>query len=240
MLSSPFDETAVDFLEKLNVKIYKIASFEITHLPLIAKVARTGKPIIMSTGMASVSDIEAAVKTARRNGCKDIVLLKCTSSYPADPINSNINTIPHLKNMFKTEFGLSDHTKGVGVAIASIALGAAVIEKHFTLSRADGGVDSEFSMEPDEMKLLVEEVSRAHQALGDITYGPTKEEKNSLGFRRSIYVAEDIEKGELFTENNLRIVRPGDGAEPKLIYDLVGRKSTRRLKKGTPFSLDLL
>jgi N-acetylneuraminate synthase len=227
-------------LEKLNVQIYKIASFEITHLPLIAKVAKTGKPIIMSTGMASLSDIEAAVKTATKNGCKDIVLLKCTSTYPAEPINSNINTIPHLKNLFKTEVGLSDHTKGVGVAIASIALGASVIEKHFTLSRADGGVDSEFSMEPDELKLLVEEVSRAHKAMGDITYGPTNDEKNSLMFRRSIYVAEDIEKGDIFTEKNLRIVRPGDGAKPKLIYDLLGKRSTRQLKKGTPFSLDLM
>ncbi|MFN3395152.1 MAG: pseudaminic acid synthase, partial [Candidatus Thermochlorobacter sp.] len=186
--STPFDETAVDFLEDLNVPAYKIASFENNHLPLLKKVARTGKPVIMSTGVSTLSMIEEAVNTLRENGCKDIILLKCTSTYPASPENSNILTIPHLAQLFNCHVGLSDHTMGVGVAVAAIALGARVIEKHFCLSRAEGGVDSAFSLEPHEFKMLVEECNRAFLGLGKVHYGILEEEKKSLTYKRSIYV----------------------------------------------------
>ncbi|MCA9725899.1 MAG: pseudaminic acid synthase, partial [Kurthia sp.] len=213
--STPFDDSAVDFLETLDVPLYKIASFENTDLPLIKKVAATGKPMIVSTGMANAAELDELVRTAKENGCKDLILLKCTSTYPATPENTNIATIPHMRELFDVQVGLSDHTMGTGVAVAAVALGATVIEKHFTLSRADGGVDAAFSMEPAEMKALVEETERAWQAIGKVTYGPTEKEKASLKFRRSIYVAKDIQAGESFTEENIRIVRPGYGLEPK-------------------------
>ena len=238
--SSPFDESAVDFLEELDVPAYKIASFENNHLPLIKKAAATGKPIIISTGMANLGELDEAVSTALDAGCSGLVLLKCTSTYPASPENTNIRTIPHLRNLFDCEVGLSDHTMGVGVAVAAVALGATVIEKHFTLSRSDGGVDSAFSLEPDEMKSLVEETKRAWQSLGGVRYGPTEAEKNSLQFRRSIYVAEDISAGEFYTTKNLRIVRPGLGAPPKLLESILGKKASKPLKKGEPLSLDIL
>lgn len=238
--SSPFDETAVDFLLDLDVPAFKIASFENNHLPLIEKAAATGKPLIISTGMATLGELDQAVTTARDAGCDQLILLKCTSTYPATPENTNISTIPHLKQLFGAEVGLSDHTMGVGVAVASVALGASVIEKHFTLSRADGGVDSAFSLEPHELKALVVESERAWQALGEVTYGPTDAERNSLVFRRSIYVSEDIAEGESFTSKNLRIVRPGDGAPPALLKDLIGRTARRSFKKGTPLRLDFL
>lgn len=212
--SSPFDESAVDFLQELDVPAFKIASFENNHLPLISKAASTGKPLIISTGLASLGELDSAVRTARQAGCSDLILLKCTSTYPAIPLNTNIKTITHLKDLFDCEVGLSDHTMGIGVALASVALGAAVIEKHFTLSRAEGGVDSAFSLEPHELEALVKESERAWQALGKISYGPTQDEIKSLQFRRSIYVAEDIPKGETFTAENIRIVRPGNGAPP--------------------------
>lgn len=236
--SSPFDESAVDFLEELDVPAYKIASFENNHLPLIAKAAATGKPLIISTGMASLGELDEAVKTARNAGCSQLILLKCTSTYPADPKNTNISTIPHLRTLFDVEVGLSDHTMGVGVAVASVALGASVIEKHFTLSRAEGGVDSAFSLEPNELKSLVVETQRAWSSLGEVRYGPTHLEQKSLVFRRSIYVAQDIAKGEIFTTSNLRIVRPGDGAPPSLLKQLLGRKSRRAYIRGTPFNID--
>ncbi|OGS72943.1 MAG: pseudaminic acid synthase [Flavobacteria bacterium RIFCSPLOWO2_12_FULL_35_11] len=238
--STPFDETAVDFLEGLNVPAYKIASFENNHLPLIRKVASTKKPIIISTGMATITELDEAVRTARESGCKDIVLLKCTSTYPTTPENTNILTIPHLKELFGVETGLSDHTLGIGVAVASVALGATVIEKHFTLSRADGGVDSVFSMEPDEMKQLVEETQKAWQALGRVSYGPTEKEKESGKFRRSIYVVKDIMDGEEFTSKNLGIIRPGDGLPPKYLDVLLGRCASHNIKKGTPMSWNLV
>ena len=238
--STPFDDTAVDFLETLDVPCYKIASFENIHLPLIRKVAATGKPIILSTGMASIAELDEAVTTAREAGCKDLVLLKCTSSYPATPENTNILTIPHLRELFNCEVGLSDHTMGVGVSVASVALGATVIEKHFTLCRADGGVDSAFSLEPPEMNALVVETERAWQALGKVSYGPTESEKKSLVFRRSIYVAEDIKAGEAFTANNLRIIRPGNGLPPKYLDMLLGKKADRDYPKGTPVTWDFL
>ena len=238
--SSPFDESAVDFLEDLNVPAYKIASFENNHLPLIAKAASIGKPLIISTGMASLAELERAVITAADAGCQQLVLLKCTSTYPATPENTNIRTIPHLRELFGCEVGLSDHTMGVGVAVASVALGATVVEKHFTLARADGGVDSAFSLEPDELAALVSDTKRAWQALGQVRYGPTEAEQKSVVFRRSIYVAADIAEGEAFTQNNLRIVRPGSGAPPWLLEQLLGRTARRNYSAGTPLSLDQL
>ena len=231
--STPFDETAVDFLEELNVPTYKIASFENTHLPLIKKVAATGKPMIISTGMASVAELDETVRTVREAGCKQFVLLKCTSTYPASPENSNVLTIPHMRKLFDCEVGLSDHTMGVGAAVAAVAHGATVIEKHFTLRRADGGIDSAFSLEPEEMKSLVIETERAWQSLGDVTYGPSEAEKGSLTFRRSLYIAKDMKKGDVLDKENLRIVRPGLGLPPKYHEVILGRKVNRDLKKGT-------
>jgi len=232
--SSPFDETAVDFLEKLNVPMYKIASFENNHLPLIKKVASTGKPIIMSTGMATIAELDEAVTTARKNGCKDLILLKCTSTYPASPENSNLLTIPHLRDLFGCKVGLSDHTLGIGASVASVALGATVIEKHFTLSRADGGVDSAFSMEPSEMAQLVRECEAASLALGEIKYGPTPAEEKSMVFRRSIYVAKDMKVGDVFTPENIRVVRPANGLSPSHFSVFLGRKAASDISKGTP------
>jgi pseudaminic acid synthase len=238
--STPFDETAVDFLENLNVPVYKISSFENNHLPLIRRVASTGKPMIISAGMATIAELDETVKTARDSGCEDIILMKCTSTYPASPEESNLVTIPHLKQLFNIEVGLSDHTLGIGASIAGIALGATVIEKHFTLSRADGGVDSAFSMEPDEMKFLVEETEKAWQSLGKVSYGPTKEEKASTIFRRSIYIVEDIKEGEEFTRKNLHIIRPGDGLKPKYYDTLLGKKVNKDVKAATPLSWDII
>ena len=221
--SSPFDETAVDFLEDLGVPAYKIASFENNHLPLIEKVAATGKPLIISTGMASLGELDDAVRTAREAGCTQLVLLKCTSTYPASPEITNLRTIPHMRELFGCEVGLSDHTMGIGAALAVVALGASVIENHFTLARADCGVDSAFSLEPIELSSMVMEVERAWHAMGQVRYGPTQAEQMSLLFRCSIYVAKDISPGEAFTRENLRIVRPGDGAPPHLYYQLLGR-----------------
>lgn len=231
--SSPFELKAVDFLEYLNVPCYKIASFELVDLQLIKRVAQTGKPIIMSTGMATMSDIELAVNTARAVGNHQIILLKCTSTYPANPSDSNLLTIPHLRQAFGTQVGLSDHTMGVGVPCAAVALGATVIEKHFTLSRAEGGVDAAFSLEPHELKLLVEETTRAWQAMGEVRYGGSEKEQASLKFRRSIYVSEDIEAGAVLTPENIRVIRPGFGLQPKFIDTLIGLRVNKPLKKGT-------
>ncbi len=238
--SSPFDEQAVDLLEQLGAPAYKIASFENNHLPLIEKVAATGKPLIISTGMASLAELERAVSTARASGCGDITLLKCTSTYPASPSNTNLLTIPHLSDLFDVNVGLSDHTMGIGVAVASVALGASVIEKHFTLSRDDGGVDSAFSLEPSEFASLVIETKRAWDALGSITYGPTVAERKSLIFRRSIYVSADISEGDFFTSENIRIVRPGDGAPPHFYDHIIGKRAKASFAKGTPLNLDHL
>ena len=234
--SSPFDETAVDFLEDLDAPAYKIASFENNHLPLIAKAASTGKPLIISTGMATLSELDDAVKTAREAGCQQLVLLKCTSNYPSSPENTNLRTILHLRQLFNTEVGLSDHTMGIGAAVAAIALGASVVEKHFTLARSDGGVDSAFSLEPSELSALVLETERAWQALGEVRYGPTEAEQKSLVFRRSIYVSKDLQPGDLLSAENLCIVRPGDGLPPKLLHALLGRSVAKPLKRGTPIN----
>jgi len=232
--STPFDDTSVDFLESLDIPFYKIASFENTHLPLIRKIASTGKPIIISTGMASLSDLYDLVATIRKEENNNIILLKCTSSYPSDPKESNLLTIPHMRNLFDCEVGLSDHTLGIGAAVASVALGATVIEKHFTLSRAEGGVDLAFSLEPEEMKNLVIESERAWQSLGKISYLISEKEKKSLQFRRSLYIAKDMKAGEIFTKENLRIVRPGFGLEPKNFDLILGKKASCDLGKGTP------
>jgi pseudaminic acid synthase len=234
--STPFDETSVDFLETLNVPCYKIASAEIIDLPLIKKVALTGKPIILSTGMANLSEISEAVEVARNCGCQDLVLLKCTSTYPAEPINSNIKTLVNLRDIFNCEVGISDHTMGIGVSVASIALGAVVIEKHLTLNRSDGGVDSIFSLEPNEMEQLVIETERAWQALGRISYGPTFDEEKSLKYRRSIYITKDIKAGDILTKSNIRCIRPGLGLAPKYYELLLGKRINKDACAGTAFS----
>lgn len=232
--STPFDDTAVDFLENLGTPAHKIASFENNHFPLLKKVAQTGKPVIMSTGASTLANLDEAVSVLRANGCKDLVLLKCTSNYPASPENSNVRTIPHLRELFQCEVGLSDHTMGIGVPCAAVTLGATVIEKHFCLSRAEGGVDSAFSLEPDELKSLVVETERAWQSLGHIQYGVQEAEKKSLLFKRSIYVVKDIKSGETFTEDNIRVIRPGDGLHPKYYEALIGKINHTALKAGTP------
>lgn len=238
--STPFDETAVDFLETLDVPCYKIASFENTDIPLIKRVSATGKPVIISTGMATIAELDETVRAARVAGCADLILLKCTSNYPASPENSNLRTIPHLRELFDCEVGLSDHTLGIGAAIAAVALGSTVIEKHFTLSRADGGVDSAFSLEPDEMASLVVETERAWQALGQVRYGPTEAEKDSLVFRRSLYITADMKTGDLLTKDNLRAIRPGYGLPPKYLEILIGKGVNRDVRTGTPMRWDVV
>lgn len=231
--SSPFEIGAVDFLEELEVPCYKIASFELVDIPLIRKVAATGKPIIMSTGMASVADIQAAIDAAKSVGNEQIILLKCTSSYPATASDANLATIPHLRDMFGYQVGLSDHTLGIGVACAAAALGATVIEKHFTLDRNDGGVDSSFSLEPHEFELLVTESERASVSLGQIKYSGSATEQKSLKFRRSLYISQDLKKGDVLTSENLKIVRPGYGLAPKNIDILLGMTINQDIPAGT-------
>ena len=237
--STPFDETAVDFLETLGVPCYKIASFENTDLPLIRRVAATGKPMIISTGMATVAELELSVKTVREAGCKDLVLLKCTSTYPAEPVNTNLQTIPHMRELFGCEIGLSDHTMGVGASVAAVALGACVIEKHFTLSRAEGGVDAAFSLEPAELASLVLETRRAFDALGQVKYGPTTAETASIVFRRSLYAVKDIAAGEALTKDNVRAIRPGLGLAPRHYEAVVGKCARELIKAGTALSWGL-
>jgi len=238
--SSPFDETAVDFLESLGAPAYKIASFENNHLPLIRKAASTGKPLIISTGMATIAEIYEAVQAAREGGCSDLVLLKCTSTYPATPENSNVLTIPNMRELFGCEVGLSDHTMGVGASVAAVAHGASVIEKHFTLNRADGGVDSTFSLEPSELQSLVVETERAWQSLGEVVYGAREDEKKNLIFRRSLYFTKDLSLGEVVTADNIKIIRPGYGVSPKYLEIIIGRKVNRSVKKGAAVSWELL
>jgi pseudaminic acid synthase len=238
--STPFDDTSVDFLEDLDVPLYKIASFENTDLPLIKKVASTGKPMIISTGMASIAELDDTVCAAREAGCKDLILLKCTSTYPATPKNTNILTIPHMRDLFNCEVGLSDHTMGIGVSVASVALGASVVEKHFTLDRSDGGVDSTFSMEPKEMSNLVIETERAWQALGKVSYGVTDAEKKSLAFRRTLYIVKDLVKGEILTKDNVRAIRPGLGLPTKHMDIILGKEVSADVNQGTALSWDLI
>ena len=236
--SSPFDETAVDLLESLNNPIYKIASFEINHIPLLKYIAKTGKPVIMSTGASSLSEIAEAVNVLKREGCENLTLLKCTSTYPASAENSNLNTIPHLKELFNCEVGLSDHTMGIGVAVAAIAKGANVIEKHFCLDRSEGGVDSAFSLEPAEFKQLVIEAKNAYLALGKINYGITNDEKKVDAGKRSIYVSDKINEGEIITTKNIKVIRPGYGLHPRYYTDVLGKKANKNLEIGQPLSFN--
>ena len=238
--STPFDATAVDFLEKLEAPCYKIASFENSDIHLIRRVCKTGKPVIVSTGMASPGDLQLIVNTLKNAGCKQFVLLKCTSQYPASPSDANIKTIPHMANMFNCQVGLSDHTMGIGVPIAAVALGATVIEKHFCLSRGEGGVDADFSLEPNELKLLVEETKRAWQALGSVNYQLSDNEKKSTQFRRSIYFVKEMKKGEVITEKCIRAIRPGFGLAPKYWDNLIGKKVNQDVVKGQKTSWELL
>lgn len=237
--STPFDDAAVEFLESLNVPAYKIASFENVHLPLIRKAASTGKPLLLSTGMATLAELEEAVDAARGAGCRELILLKCTSTYPATPVNSNVLTIPHLRDLFGAEVGLSDHTMGVGAAVAAVAHGAVVIEKHFTLRRADGGVDSAFSLEPEELASLVTETRRGWESLGHVAYGPSEAERKSTVFRRSLYIAQDLAAGDVLTSDNLKIIRPGRGLHPRYYEQLLGRRVRMAVKRGTAASWDL-
>ena len=232
--STPFDESAVDFLEKLGAPAYKIASFENTDIPLIERVAATGKPVIISTGMATQDELDESVCAAQKAGCKDLILLKCTSTYPATPKNTNLLTIPYLRDRYGCEIGLSDHTLGIGVAISSVALGATVIEKHFTLKRSDGGVDSTFSLQPHEMKELIEETKRAWQSLGKVFVGSTQAEKSSIMFRRSLYVVKDMKAGDVLNKENVRAIRPGLGLSPREFDRVVGKKVKYDVKRGTP------
>lgn len=238
--STPFDDSAVDFLESLDVPAYKIASFEITDLPLIRRVASTRKPLLISTGMASMAEIDDAVRTARHAGCHDLMLLKCTSTYPASPAGANIRTIPHLAATFGLPVGLSDHTMGVGVAAGAVALGASVIEKHLTLDRAGGGVDAAFSAEPYELEQLVSEAGRAWEARGEVRYGPTDAEVPSLRHRRSLYIVTNVQAGDRLTVENVRAIRPGDGLSPKYAEIVLGMRVARDVVRGTPLSWDLL
>ena len=238
--STPFDATAVDFLEELSVPCYKIASFENTDMALIKRAAATKKPMIISTGMATEIELEETVTVAREAGCKDLILLKCTSSYPASPENTNIITIPHMRNKYQVQVGLSDHTMGIGTAIAAVAHGATVIEKHFTLHRSDGGVDSAFSMEPAEMSQLVLETKRAWQALGKVNYGPTEAEKKSIQFRRSLYIVKDLKLGDMLTRENVRAIRPGLGLPPKYLEQVLGKIIKKEVKRGTRLEWELI
>ncbi|OEU41773.1 pseudaminic acid synthase [Methanosarcina sp. Ant1] len=238
--SSPFDKTSVDFLEKMNVPAYKVASFEITDIPLIEYIASKGKPVIISTGIATLADIEEAVNACKRMGNDQIALLKCTSAYPAPLEDVNLNTIPNLKDTFKTVIGLSDHTLGISVPIAAVALGAKIVEKHFILDRSLGGPDAAFSLEPQEFKAMVEAVRDVEKALGEVNYELTDKMKKSREFSRSLFVVEDVKKGELFTDKNVRSIRPGFGLHPKYLNHVLGKTSKKYLKKGTPLNWDLI
>ncbi|MDR3358360.1 MAG: pseudaminic acid synthase [Desulfovibrio sp.] len=238
--STPFDPTAVDFLESLNVPCHKAASFEIVDIPLLKKIAATGKPVIMSTGMATLAEIDEAVRTLRENGTKELTLLKCTSAYPAPAEEANLRTIPHLAQTFGCPAGLSDHTTGSAVAVVAVSLGACVIEKHFTLSRADGGPDAAFSMEPEEFGRMARDIRTAGQALGRVSYALTEKEKQSAAFRRSLFVVKDMKAGDLFTEENVRSIRPGCGLHPRYLGNILGRKTNVEISAGTPLAWNLV
>lgn len=240
LFSSPFDSSAVDFLEDMNVPAYKIASFEVVDLPLLKKVAATGKPVIMSTGMASLIEIEEAVNTLREAGAKDIALLKCTSAYPSSPEEMNLKTIKHLSSTFGLPAGISDHTLGSAVSIAAVALEACIVEKHFTLSRSESGPDSSFSMTPEEFKEMVNGVRVVEKALGSVSYEVTEKQRASRVFRRSLFVIKDIKAGEKFSEDNIRSIRPGYGLHTRYLSEVIGSEASRDIKKGTPLSWDLI
>lgn len=238
--SAPFDESAVDYLEALDCPLYKIASFEIVHIPLLRRVAKTGKPVIISTGMSSVGEIDEAVKAVKSEGNDQILLLKCTSTYPADPADTNLLTIPHMAEMFGLAVGLSDHTPGIGVSVASVAVGACLIEKHLTLSRKDGGVDAAFSLEPEEFGSLVVAAEQAWEAMGSVSYGASAAEQGSLRFRRSVYVSSDMEAGEVLSSENISVVRPGFGMHPRNLDVVLGRRVATAARAGTPLSWEMI
>lgn len=240
LFSTPFDHSAVDFLDEIGMPAFKIASFEIIDLPLVERVSRTGKPIFMSTGMATLQEIAEAVSVAREAGANDIILLKCTSAYPADPADMNIATIPHLAAAFDLPVGLSDHTLGIAVPVAAVALGACVVEKHYTLQRADGGPDSAFSLEPEELRAMVEQIRVAERAIGTVRYSAGEAERGNIVFRRSLFVVEDVRSGEEFTERNVRSIRPGNGLPPRDYPLVIGRRARRDLRRGTPLTWDLI
>jgi len=240
LFSSPFDESAVDFLEGIRVPAYKIASFELVDLPLIRRVARTGMPVIMSTGMATLSEIDEGVRTAREAGATQIALLKCTSAYPAPPDEMNLRTIGHLAQAFDVPVGLSDHTLGIGVPVAAVALGACIVEKHLTLSREAPGPDVDFSIEPHEFKAMVEAIRVAEKALGEVSYEATEREAASRVFRRSLFVVKDMKEGEMFSEENVRSIRPGYGLHPRYLGDVLGRRASRDILCGTPIIWELV
>lgn len=240
LFSTPFDRSAVDFLEDMDVPAYKIASFEIVDVPLIRHAAKTRKPLILSTGMATLAEIEEAVIVAREAGASAVALLKCTSAYPAPPEAMNLRTIPHLAQAFEVPVGLSDHTPGIAVPVAAVALGACIIEKHFTLSRSVAGPDSAFSLEPHEFKTMVDAVREAERALGKIHYGVSKHEEESRAFRRSLYVVRDVKAGEKFTPENVRSIRPGYGLHPRHLDEVVGRVATRDIARGTPLTWEMV
>lgn len=238
--SSPFDYTAVDFLEEMDVPVYKIASFEINDIPFIEYIASKGKPIIMSTGIARLGDIQDALDACKRMGNTNVALLKCTSAYPSPLEDINLNTIPNMKDTFKTVVGLSDHTMGHTVAVGAVALGAKIVEKHLTLKRADGGADAKFSMEPEEFKVMVDEIRNIEKALGKVTYDLTEKQKNSREHSRSLFVVKPIKKGEVFTKENVKSIRPGFGIETKYIKDILGQKAKKDIEKGTPMNWNLV
>jgi N-acetylneuraminate synthase len=240
LFSTAFDPTAVDFLEEMGVPIHKVASFEIVDIPLIEKMAKTGKPLIISTGMATLAEIDEAVTAARNAGCKEIALLKCTSAYPAPPEEMNLRTIPNMAEAFGCPVGLSDHTLGIAVPVAAVALGACIVEKHFTLSRSIPGPDSAFSLEPEEFKAMVEAIRTTEKALGKVSYEVTEHEKASRIFRRSLFVVKDMKAGDTFTEENIRSIRPGHGLHPRYLTDLLGHKANKAIKRGTPISWELV
>jgi len=238
--STPFDASAIDLLEALDAPVHKVASFELVDIPLLKRVAATGKPVIASTGMATMAEVKEAVSTLRAAGCQQLVLLKCTSAYPAVAAEMDLRTIPHLAETFGTAVGLSDHSMDVAVPIVAVALGACLIEKHLTMSRADAGPDSAFSLEPDEFRAMVEAVRTAEQALGSVRYGPTTTELASLPFRRSLFVVEDIDPGERLTDRNVRCIRPGQGLHPRHLSDVIGRTAVQSIRRGTPLSWELI
>jgi len=240
LFSSPLDTSAVDVLEKMKVPVYKIASAEIVDLPLLRIIAQTGKPVIMSTGMATLAEIDEAVHTVREAGCEQLALLKCTSAYPTPPEETNLRTIPHLAEAFGVPVGLSDHTLGIAVPVAAVALGACIIEKHFTLSRSNPGPDSAFSLEPDEFKAMVDAVRVTEKALGQVSYEVTEKEQASRVFRRSLFVVKDMKAGDVFTEDTVRSIRPGYGLHTRHLDEVLGRRAVRDIEHGMPLSLDMI
>lgn len=240
LFSTPFDETAVDFLMEMDIPVYKVASFELVHLPLLRKIARTGKPVIMSTGMATLSEIEEAVQTLKASGCQELALLKCTSAYPAPPEEMNLRTIPHLADAFNVPTGLSDHTTGMAVPIAAVAVGATIIEKHLTLSREIPGPDSAFSLTPDEFQVMARSVREAEKALGRVCYDITNKQKNSVMLRRSLFVTKKMTPGDLFSTENVRAIRPGFGLHTRHLENILGKNAARPISKGTPLSWELV